>query len=111
MWFLAMKRAMTACGPTVCSNCMASRNYIIDPARVQVDRRSRRAKMDRVDVERLLRSLMAYLCGEPKVWSVVRVPSVAEEDDRRLYRERGRLIGENPARQPDQRPARDSWHL
>ena len=37
---------------------------------------------------------MAYLRGEPKVWSVVRVPSVAEEDDRRLHRERGRLINE-----------------
>jgi transposase len=37
---------------------------------------------------------MAYLRGEPKVWSVVRVPSVAEEDDRRLHRERGRLISE-----------------
>lgn len=70
------------------------RNYVIDPASVQVDRRARRAKTDRVDVERLLRSLMAYLRGEPKVWSVVRVPSVAEEDDRRLHRERGRLIGE-----------------
>jgi len=70
------------------------RNYVIDPASVQVDRRARRAKTDRVDVERLLRSLMAYLRGEPKVWSVVRVPSVAEEDDRRLHRERGRLICE-----------------
>jgi transposase len=70
------------------------RNYVIDPASVLVDRRARRAKTDRVDVERLLRSLMAYLRGEPKVWSVVRVPSVAEEDDRRLHRERGRLIGE-----------------
>ena len=37
---------------------------------------------------------MAYLRGEPKVWSVMRVPSVAEEDDRRLHRERGRLINE-----------------
>ena len=37
---------------------------------------------------------MAYLRGEPKVWSVVRVPSVAEEDDRRLHRERNRLINE-----------------
>ena len=70
------------------------RNYVIDPASLQVDRRARRAKTDRVDVERLLRSLMAYLRGEPKVWSVVRVPSVAEEDDRRLHRERGRLISE-----------------
>jgi transposase len=37
---------------------------------------------------------MAYLRGEPKVWSVVRVPSVAEEDARRLHRERDRLIEE-----------------
>jgi len=70
------------------------RNYVVDPASLQVDRRARRAKTDRVDVERLLRSLLAYLRGEPKVWSVVRVPSVAEEDDRRLHRERGRLINE-----------------
>jgi transposase len=70
------------------------RNYVIDPASLQVDRRARRAKTDRVDVERLLRSLMAYVRGEPKVWSVVRVPSVAEEDDRRLHRERSRLIKE-----------------
>src|SRR6201992_3024516 len=70
------------------------RTYVIDPATLQVDRRARRAKTDRADVERLLRSLMAYLRSEPKVWSVVRVPSVAEEDDRRLHRERGRLISE-----------------
>src|SRR5499427_4973975 len=70
------------------------RNYVIDPASLQVDRRARRAKTDRVDVERMLRSLMAYLRGEPKVWSGVRVPSVAEEDDRRLHRERDRLINE-----------------
>jgi len=70
------------------------RNYVIDPASLQVDRRARRAKSDGIDVEKLLRSLMAYLRGEPKVWSVVRVPSVAEEDDRRLHRERGRLINE-----------------
>jgi len=70
------------------------RNCVIDPASLQVDRRARRSKTDRVDVERMLRSLMAYLRGEPKVWSVVRVPSVAEEDGRRLHRERGRLISE-----------------
>src|SRR5712664_491232 len=70
------------------------RNYVIDPASLQVDRRARRVKTDRIDTERLLRSLMAYLRGEPKVWSVVRVPSVAEEDARRLHRERDRLIRE-----------------
>ena len=70
------------------------RNYVIDPASVQVDRRARRVKTDNVDVAKLLRSRMAYLRGEPKVWSVVRVPSVIEEDDRRLHRERDRLINE-----------------
>ena len=43
------------------------RNYVIDPASLQVDRRLRRVKTDRIDTERLLRSLMAYLRGEPKV--------------------------------------------
>src|SRR5215469_9386299 len=70
------------------------RNYVIDPASLQVDRRARRAKTDHIDTERMLRSMMAYLRGEPKVWSVVCVPSVAEEDDRRLHRERSRLINE-----------------
>ena len=70
------------------------RNYVIDPASLQVDRRARRVKTDRIDTERLLRSLMAYLRGEPKVWSVVRVPSVTEEDARRLHRERDRLVSE-----------------
>ena len=69
-------------------------NYVIDPASLQVDRRARRNKTDGIDVAQLLRSLMAYLRGEPKVWSIVRVPSVAEEDDRRLHRERARLLNE-----------------
>ena len=70
------------------------RNHVIDPASLQTDRRARQVKTDRIDTERLLRSLMAYLRGEPKVWSVVRVPSVAEEDARRLHRERHRLVSE-----------------
>jgi hypothetical protein len=39
----------------------------------------RRAKTDNIDVAQLLRSLMAYLRGAPKVWSVLRVASGAEE--------------------------------
>jgi len=70
------------------------RNHVVDPASVQVDRRARRVKTDNIDVAKLLRSLMAYLRGEPKVWSVVRVPSVAQEDARRLHRERDRLVNE-----------------
>jgi len=79
-------------------------NYVIDPASLQIDRRARRVKTDRIDAERLLYSLMAYLRGEPKVWSVVRVPSVAEEDARRLHRERQPFgLGTSSARQPHQR--------
>lgn len=69
-------------------------SHVLDPASVQVNRRARRAKTDRIDVRGLLRALMAHSRGEPKVVSVVRVPSVAEEDARRLHRERHRLIGE-----------------
>src|SRR5215470_7553994 len=44
------------------------RNYVVDPASLLVNRRARRAKTDHIDVAQLLRSLMAYLRGEPKVW-------------------------------------------
>jgi len=69
-------------------------NHVIDPASLQVNRRARRAKTDRLDVQAMLRALMAHLRGEPKVVSVVRAPSVAEEDARRLHRERDRLVKE-----------------
>jgi transposase len=72
-------------------------NHVFDPASLQVNRRARRAKTDRIDVTALLRTLMAHLRGEPKVVSVVRVPSPAEEDARRLHRERSRLIAERVA--------------
>ena len=48
------------------------RNHVIDPASLQVDRRVRRAKTDRIDAARPMRSLMAHARGEPKVWSVLR---------------------------------------
>ena len=69
-------------------------NHVIDPASIRVDRRSRRAKTDRLDVADLLRVLAAVTRGEPDACSVVRVPSAAEEDAKRLHRERERLIGE-----------------
>ena len=88
------------------------RNYVIDPASLQVDRRARRVKTDRIDTERLLRSLMAYLRGEPKVWSVVRVPSVAEEDAAAAApRAAPSGLGTGSARQPHQGTLRTSWHL
>jgi transposase len=72
----------------------AVRNHVLDPASLQVNRRARRAKTDRIDADGLLRALMAHARGEPRVVSIVRVPSVAEEDARRLHRERARLISE-----------------
>jgi transposase len=69
-------------------------NHVLDPASLLVSRRARRAKTDRIDARGLLRALMAHRRGEPKVVSVVRVPSVEQEDARRLHRERHRLIGE-----------------
>jgi transposase len=80
--FLATKLATTVSGCTVCSKRTAYANYVIDPASLQVDRRARRAKTDGIDVEKRLRSLMAYLRGEPKVWSVVRARPGRPERDR-----------------------------
>jgi transposase len=62
-------------------------NHVVDSASIEVNRRKRRAKSDRLDVGALLRQLIRYLAGEPKVWSVVRVPTVLEEDQRQLHRE------------------------
>lgn len=70
------------------------RNHVFDPASLLVNRRARRSKTDRIDAEAMLRALMAHLRGEPRVVSVVRVPSVEAEDARRLHRERHRLVGE-----------------
>jgi hypothetical protein len=70
---------------------------VVDAASVQVNRRARRAKTDRLDVRMLLRALIAWDHGERHVWSVVRVPSVDEEDLRRSHRERDRLVRERTA--------------
>ncbi len=69
-------------------------NHVIDPASLPVDRRARRAKTDRIDLDALLRALMAWHRGEKQVCRVVRVPSVEEEDRRRRGRERERLVNE-----------------
>jgi transposase len=62
-------------------------NSVIDSASIEVNRRQRRAKTDRLDVRKLLTMLLRHMAGERKVWSVVRVPSVDEEDRRQLHRE------------------------
>jgi transposase len=69
-------------------------NYELDPSSIAVNRRARRAKTDRIDLEQLMRVLLAYLRGETRVCGVVRVPTVEQEDRRNLSRERDRLFKE-----------------
>lgn len=69
-------------------------SHVVDAASVAAPRRQRRAKSDRIDGETLLRVLLAWLRGEPRVCSMVRPPSPEEEDRRRLVRERTALIAE-----------------
>jgi transposase len=66
--------------------------HIIQPASVAVDRRARRAKTDAIDLDLLMRTLLAWLRGEPRVCSMVPVPSVEDEDARRPGRERQDLL-------------------
>jgi transposase len=66
-------------------------NIILDASSIEVPRRGRRVKTDRLDVIKLVRLLCRYHGGEPEVCSVVRVPSREEEDQRHLHREMGTL--------------------
>lgn len=68
--------------------------HVIQPSSVPVDRRMRRAKSDGIDAELLLRTLLAWLRGEPRVCSMVPIPDEADEDARRCVRERTELVSE-----------------
>jgi transposase len=61
-------------------------NFVVDSSSIEVNRRQRRAKTDRLDVHKLLTMLLRHVAGEQRVWSIVRVPSVQEEDRRQLHR-------------------------
>src|SRR5271154_6839597 len=63
-------------------------SHVVDPASIAVPRRHRRAKTDAIDGETLLRTLMAWQRGEPRVCSMTVPPSPSEEDPRRISRER-----------------------
>lgn len=62
-------------------------NHVVDSASIEVNRRQRRAKTDRIDVGKLLTMLVRFSQGESKVWSVVNPPSPEEEDQRQLHRD------------------------
>lgn len=59
-------------------------SHVVDPASVATSRRRRRAKTDRIDGEALVRTLLTYKRGEPRVCGMVRVPTPTEDDRRRL---------------------------
>jgi transposase len=69
-------------------------SHVVDAASILTSRRRRRAKTDRIDGEILVRTLMAFKRGEPRVCSMVRAPTPEEEDRRRVSRERRTLVGE-----------------
>lgn len=62
-------------------------SLVVDSSSIEVNRRARRAKADRLDAGKLVTQLLRYHHGDRKTWSVVRVPSVSEEDARHLHRE------------------------
>src|SRR5580692_10129719 len=69
-------------------------SHVVDAASIATSRRRRRAKTDKIDGETLVRSLLAYKRGEPRVCSMVKAPTPEEEDRRRLCRERKVLTAE-----------------
>jgi transposase len=72
-------------------------NHEIDPSSIEVNRRARRAKTDRIDLDKMMRAFLAHLRGEPRVCSIIHVPTVEDEDRKRLTRERERLLKERNA--------------
>ena len=69
-------------------------SHVVEAASIAVPRRHRRAKTDTIDGELLLRTLMAFKRGEPRVCAMVVVPTPEEEDRRRLSRERKTMVKE-----------------
>jgi transposase len=69
-------------------------NRVVDSASIEVNRRARRAKTDRLDAVKLVQMLVRVCLGEQRVWSEVRVPSAAEEAARQVSRERTALTQE-----------------
>jgi len=72
-------------------------NVVVDSSSIEVNRRARRAKSDGLDAAKLYEMLVRYAAGEQRVWRVVRVPTVEQEDARRLHRELERLNQERNA--------------
>ena len=63
-------------------------SYVVDPTSIAISRRCRRAKTDKIDGDALVRTLLAYKRGEPRVCAMVWAPTPEQEDRRRISRER-----------------------
>ena len=72
-------------------------NQVVDSSSIEVNRRQRRAKSDRLDAVKLVQMLIRWHNGEHKVWSIVHTPSVEQEDQRQLHREMIKLKAERTA--------------
>jgi len=73
---------------------IGGKNLVVDSASIEVNRRKRQAKTDKIDAKKLLNMLMRHMSGERKHWSVVNVPTQEDEDLRRIQREIDRLTKE-----------------
>jgi transposase len=62
-------------------------NIVVDAASIEVNRRYRRSKTDKLDVQKLLSMLIRFVLGETRLWKVVRVPSIEDEGLRQPHRE------------------------
>jgi len=86
-------------------------SLVVDPASIATSRRRRRAKTDKIDGEALVRALLAYKRGEPRVCAMVRAPAPEEEDRRRISRERKTLAGGVRVKKHLARARRASWGI
>jgi transposase len=93
-------RAVTAMGLS---------NRVVDSASIEVNRRARRAKTDRLDALKLVRMLVRVCYGEGRVWSEVRIPTVADEAARQVSRERTALTQEQTRLVNQQRGWLATW--
>lgn len=62
-------------------------SLVVDSSSIEVNRRQRRAKTDRLDALKLVTMLARYLCGEERIWSLVQVPEPMDEDFRQIQRQ------------------------
>lgn len=76
----------------LCANGVA--NQVLDGASLPVDRRAKHVKTDNLDAKRLLRAIVGHTLGDPQACRAIHVPSIEQENARRLYRERQRLVHE-----------------